>query len=121
MHHLPVHAVPDIFRAANSSSATIAVLLILIAAGTALTYYLTLSQVPQQVTALLSGASTYEVLLIINIVFLFSGMFIDPNSAIIVLTPLIFRRPCQPALIRSTSAPSLSPMSPWAWFPRRSA
>jgi C4-dicarboxylate transporter DctM subunit len=81
----------DIFRAANSSSATIAVLLILIAAGTALTYYLTLSQVPQQVTALLSGASTYEVLLIINIVFLFSGMFIDPNSAIIVLTPLIFQ------------------------------
>jgi C4-dicarboxylate transporter DctM subunit len=31
------------------------------------------------------------VLLIINIVFLFSGMFIDPNSAIIVLTPLIFQ------------------------------
>jgi C4-dicarboxylate transporter DctM subunit len=81
----------DVFRAANSSSGTIAVLLILIAAGTALTYYLTLSQVPQQVTTLLSGASTYQVLMIINIVFLVSGMFIDPNSAIIVLTPLIYQ------------------------------
>ena len=65
--------------------------MILIAAGTALTYYLTLSQVPQQVTKLLSGASTIEVLLIINVVFLIAGMFVDPNSAIIVLTPLIYQ------------------------------
>lgn len=81
----------DIFEAANQSSGTIAVLLILIAAGTALTYYLTLSQVPQQVTQLLSGASMIEVLMIINVVFLIAGMFVDPNSAIIVLTPLIFQ------------------------------
>lgn len=81
----------DVFLAANTSSGTIAVLLILIAAGTALTYYLTLSQVPQQVTRLLAGASTIEVLLIINVVFLIAGMFVDPNSAIIVLTPLIFQ------------------------------
>lgn len=81
----------DVFLAANTSSGTIAVLLILIAAGTALTYYLTLSQVPQQVTQLLAGASTIEVLLIINVVFLIAGMFVDPNSAIIVLTPLIFQ------------------------------
>lgn len=81
----------DVFLAANQSSGTIAVLLILIAAGTAMTYYLTLSQVPQQVTQLLSGASPLKVLMIINVVFLISGMFVDPNSAIIVLTPLIFQ------------------------------
>lgn len=81
----------EVFFAANQSAGTISVLLILIAAGTALTYYLTLSQVPQQVTQLLSGASTIEVLLIINVVFLIAGMFVDPNSAIIVLTPLIFQ------------------------------
>ncbi|MEM9431657.1 MAG: TRAP transporter large permease [Pseudomonadota bacterium] len=81
----------EVFYAANQSAGTISVLLILIAAGTALTYYLTLSQVPQQVTQLLSGATTIEVLLIINVVFLVGGMFVDPNSAIIVLTPLIFQ------------------------------
>lgn len=81
----------EVFFAANTSAGTISVLLILIAAGTALTYYLTLSQVPQQVTQLLAGASTIEVLLIINVVFLIAGMFVDPNSAIIVLTPLIFQ------------------------------
>lgn len=81
----------EVFYAANQSAGTIAVLLILIAAGTALTYYLTLSQVPQQVTQLLAGASMIEVLLIINVVFLIAGMFVDPNSAIIVLTPLIFQ------------------------------
>ena len=81
----------EVFLAANTSSGTIAVLLILIAAGTAMTYYLTLTQVPQQVTQLLSGASPLKVLMIINVVFLISGMFVDPNSAIIVLTPLIFQ------------------------------
>jgi C4-dicarboxylate transporter DctM subunit len=81
----------EVFSAANQSANTISVLLILIAAGTALTYYLTLTQVPQQVTQLLTGASMLEVLLIINVVFLFAGMFVDPNSAIIVLTPLIFQ------------------------------
>ena len=81
----------EIFFAANQSAGTIAVLLILIAAGTALTYYLTLSQVPQQVTRLLADASMIEVLMIINVVFLVAGMFVDPNSAIIVLTPLIYQ------------------------------
>lgn len=81
----------EVFFAANQSAGTIAVLLILIAAGTAMTYYLTLSQVPQQVTRLLADASMIEVLLIINVVFLIAGMFVDPNSAIIVLTPLIYQ------------------------------
>lgn len=81
----------QVFTAANQSAGTISVLLILIAAGTALTYYLTLSQVPQQVTQLLADASAVEVLLIINVVFLIAGMFVDPNSAIIVLTPLIYQ------------------------------
>lgn len=80
----------EVFRAANQS-ASISVLLILIAAGNALTYYLTLNHVSQKVTTLLTGASMIEILLIINVVFLITGMFVDPNSAIIVLTPLIFQ------------------------------
>jgi C4-dicarboxylate transporter DctM subunit len=80
----------EVFRASTQSAGTISVLLLLIAAGTALTYYLTLSQTPQMVTAMMAGSSPTEVLMIINVLFLVTGMFIDPNSAIIVLTPLIF-------------------------------
>lgn len=81
----------EIFDVSIASASTISVLLILIAAGTVLTYYLTLSQVPQTVTRMLAGASMFEILLLINIIFLVTGMFVDPNSAIIVLTPLIFQ------------------------------
>ncbi len=81
----------DIFDVSIASASTISVLLILIAAGTVLTYYLTLSQVPQTVTQMLAGASMFEILLLINVIFLVTGMFVDPNSAIIVLTPLIFQ------------------------------
>jgi len=83
--------VRDLFRISTESAGTIAIILILLAAGTVLTYFLTLSQIPQQVTAMLSGASSVTILLIINAVFLFAGMFADPNSLIIVLTPLIYQ------------------------------
>lgn len=81
----------EVFDISVASASTISVLLILIAAGTVLTYYLTLSQVPQTVTRLLADASVVEILLLINVIFLITGMFVDPNSAIIVLTPLIFQ------------------------------
>lgn len=81
----------DLFRISSTSAGTISVLLILVAAGTVLTYYLTLSQVPQQVTASLSDASPFVILLLINALFLVAGMFADPNSLIIILTPLIYQ------------------------------
>jgi C4-dicarboxylate transporter DctM subunit len=68
----------------------IATLLILISAGSAMTFYLTLENVPQAIAGMLEGHSRISVLLMINVVFLIAGMFIDPNSAIIVLTPLVY-------------------------------
>ena len=38
---------------------------------------------------LTQGTSKYLVLLIINLLFLIAGMFMDPNSIVIVLTPLV--------------------------------
>ena len=84
-------SVRDLFRISSTSAGTIAIILILVASGTVLTYFLTLSQVPQQVTASLSGSSDMTILLIINVLFLVAGMFADPNSLIIVLTPLIYQ------------------------------
>jgi C4-dicarboxylate transporter DctM subunit len=36
------------------------------------------------------GASQFMVLLMINIVFLIAGMFLEPNSTLVVLTPLFY-------------------------------
>ena len=80
----------QLLKVSSESAMVIASLLILIAAGSAMTYYLTLENVPQVISGILEGHSRVVVLLIINAAFLVAGMFVDPNSAIIVLTPLVF-------------------------------
>lgn len=74
---------------ARSSSKVIAMVMILIVGGSLLTWYLTLQQVPQLVANVGAFDSTVTVLLAINLIFLFAGMLVDVNSAIIILTPLI--------------------------------
>jgi C4-dicarboxylate transporter DctM subunit len=64
--------------------------LILLSAGSAMAYFLTLQDVPQAVAGMMGETSGNGLLLSINFVFLIAGMFIDPNSAIIVLTPLFY-------------------------------
>ena len=80
----------ELFNLSSRSAMVIATLLILISAGSAMTFYLTLENVPQAIAGMLEGHSRISVLLLINVVFLIAGMFIDPNSAIIVLTPLVY-------------------------------
>ncbi len=82
--------ITELFKVSVASGTVIATLLILIAAGGAMTWYLTLLQVPQQISGLLDGLSPWTVLLVVNVIFLIAGMFIDPNSAIIVLSPLVY-------------------------------
>lgn len=82
--------VRELFHVANESAVVIATLLILIAAGSAMTYYLTLQGVPQALASILGGSERFVVLLLINVIFLVAGMLVDPNSAIIVLSPLVF-------------------------------
>ena len=72
------------------SGKTIAMLMILIAAGSVLSWIITVMQIPQALIALFGGSSQLTILLFINLVFLIAGMFVDPNSAIIVLTPLVY-------------------------------
>jgi len=81
--------VRDLFKVSSASATVIAMLMILITAGSVMSYYLTLENVPQTIAGSMEGNTLFTVLLLINLLFLFAGMFIDPNSAIIVLTPLI--------------------------------
>ena len=54
-----------------------------------MTYYLTVENVTDLISSMLEESTTVTVLLLINVLFLLAGMIVDPNSAIIVLTPLI--------------------------------
>lgn len=84
----------ELLKISQPSAIMIATLLILISVGGLMTWYLTLERVPDQITQLMEVVPLGGVLATINILFLFAGMFIDPNSAIIVMAPLI-----QPAAI----------------------
>ena len=81
----------DLPRVSSASARTIAVLLILISAGSVMTYFMTLMQYPAQISRTIGGYPPEAILAMINVAFLFAGMFVDPNSAVIVLAPLIYQ------------------------------
>lgn len=69
-----------------------ATIFILLAMGGVLAYFVTLAQVPTQITAFLEAinAGPISFLLAVNICFLIAGMFIDPNSALLILVPPLY-------------------------------
>ena len=76
--------------AVNSMYLTAQVFIIVAGAGV-FSWLLTVGGVPQQMVALLQSfaSSPAEALLVINVFLLIVGCFIDPGSAILVLTPLL--------------------------------
>ncbi|MCL2853297.1 MAG: TRAP transporter large permease [Defluviitaleaceae bacterium] len=80
----------DLFKAAISAGRMIAMVMILLSSGAVLAHVMTIMQLPHQMAALLSDTSPLVLLLLINLIFLIVGMFIDPTSTIIILTPLLF-------------------------------
>lgn len=74
------------------SAISTATIFILLAMGGVLSFFITLAQVPTHISDLLTsvdaGAITF--LLVVNVCFLLAGMFIDPNSALLILVPPLF-------------------------------
>ncbi len=70
--------------------ATSSVVLIIVAASV-FGYYLNWEQIPQHLTALLLNVtqSKYVMLMIINVLFLVMGMFLEGGAALIILAPLL--------------------------------
>lgn len=64
--------------------------LVVVACASLFTWVITVAQVPQTVSALLSESihSSVLLLLIINIILLIAGKFIDTTSALVIFTPL---------------------------------
>lgn len=81
----------DFFQICKSAAITTAQVLVLIASAGALGWILTIGQVPQFVTSkLLSGISSPLVFfMILNIILLIMGMFMDATAAIIITMPIV--------------------------------
>ncbi len=81
-----------LLETAESSAITIAAIFILLATGSLLSFFITLAQVPAFFTQLFTqwDVSWMTFMMIVNIVMFIAGMFIDPNSILLVLVPTFF-------------------------------
>lgn len=79
----------DLFKIGVSSGRIVAMIFVLIGAGSLLSWVLTASQIPQKIVQLTAGVSPGIIITIICGIFLIAGMLMDPNSIVIVLTPLV--------------------------------
>lgn len=79
-----------VWRLLIDSAKTNGVVLVVVAFASLFTWYLTLNLIPQQITAFLSGVigSKFMLLLVINIILLIAGTFIDTTSAVVIFSPL---------------------------------
>ncbi|ASJ71537.1 TRAP transporter large permease [Granulosicoccus antarcticus] len=82
----------QLFRITEASALSTAIIFILLAMGGILSFFVTLAQVPQHISSLLVAMDAGPVvfLLAVNLCFLIAGMFIDPNSALLILVPPLF-------------------------------
>ncbi|WP_082407071.1 TRAP transporter large permease [Bacillus sp. JCM 19041] len=80
----------DLLAALKESVQIIATVMIIIAAGTAFGWILTLEQIPQALTSTITESVEHPLLfLLIILIFLFVvGMFIEGNVMLIILTPI---------------------------------
>lgn len=81
-----------LFEITERAAVSTTIIFILLAFGSVLAYFITIAQVPQEITKFLTviEAGPVMFLLIVNIAFLIAGMFIDPNSALLILVPPLY-------------------------------
>jgi len=82
----------DVVRIARSSAITTTAIFILLAMGSLVSYFITLGRLPDLLIEFLRlhQVGWVEFLIFINVVMLIAGMFIDPNSILLVLVPTFY-------------------------------
>lgn len=82
----------DLVKIIEKSAIATSIIFILLALGGLLSFFVTLAQVPAQISNFLTAidAGPIEFLIVVNVCFLIAGMFIDPNSALLILVPPLF-------------------------------
>ncbi|MGP9818889.1 TRAP transporter large permease [Salinarimonas sp. NSM] len=81
-----------LFGVAGRAAVTNTVIFILLGMGSLVSYFITLAQLPGLVIDFMQTieANWIVFLMIVNVLFLVAGMFIDPNSALLVLVPALY-------------------------------
>jgi C4-dicarboxylate transporter DctM subunit len=76
----------------TDSAAVAAMIMFIITAAAAFSWFLTSQQIPQNVASWMASSFTepWMFLLAVNVLLLIVGCFMEPNSAILVLAPLFF-------------------------------
>ena len=82
----------EVWAITRETAVLSAKIFIIVAASGVFSWVLTAENVPQKVVGLFAGehVTPFMILLVINIVLLIVGMFLDPNSAVILFTPLLW-------------------------------
>jgi len=85
---LPLKDIPDVLMNAAKSSAMV---LIVVAAANMLSWAVTMMNIPQMVSAFVHSltSSSAVFLIIVNLILIVAGMFLDASSAIMILTPVL--------------------------------
>ena len=82
----------NFFKIIERGAICSSVIFILLAMGSVLSFFITIVQVPDILKDFLINidAGMITFLLVVNIAFFLAGMFIDPNSALLILVPPLF-------------------------------
>jgi C4-dicarboxylate transporter DctM subunit len=78
----------DLYHICIDTGTTVAMIYVLLGAGSLLAYAMTIAKIPLALQVFLGGVSQYTVLIVINVAFLIAGCFCGPGSAIVILMPL---------------------------------
>lgn len=83
LHHIPV----ILMETVQNTGAV----MIIIASAKVFGYYLTLERIPQMITEMLMNftSNPFVLLMVINLLLLFVGMFIEGGAALVILAPLL--------------------------------
>ncbi|QUS36208.1 TRAP transporter large permease [Falsirhodobacter algicola] len=79
-------------RITEASAINTAIIFVLLAMGGLISFFVTLAQVPSSIIDLLHAvdAGWITFLIVVNICFFIAGMFVDPNSTVLVLVPPLY-------------------------------
>jgi C4-dicarboxylate transporter, DctM subunit len=81
-----------LYKVCVDSAVTCAQVLVLVAGASAFAWFLTIARVPQMITESImqNVSSPWVFLIIVNVILLIAGMFMEGIAAIIILAPLFF-------------------------------
>ncbi len=82
----------DLVRVAESSAVAVTAVFVLLAMGSLVSYFVTLADVPALLTGFVKAidANWVTFLLFVNVAMFVAGMFIDPNSILLLFLPTLF-------------------------------